>query len=259
MENPQKIIEIFVKAAVLAGDYVREFRKKHDLGISYKSDNSPLTKADIAAHHQIIDFLQTYLPDIPIISEEHIIELSPTDKYFILVDPIDGTRNYMRGDNDYTINIALIEDNRPIIGVIYVPEDEDCFLASKGDGAFSSKRDNITQLTKLYVNNNIDNGITAILSGRAEKDKNFARYNLNQSVETIIYMGSAKKFTMIAKGEADFYPRSGQTGEWDTASGDIIVHEAGGMVHDLQEKLISYRKHNFLNQGFFASSRKIFI
>jgi 3'(2'),5'-bisphosphate nucleotidase len=247
----------FTTAAYNAGRAVKDFRQQNHakdlLNITLKSDCSPVTQADMMSHDMIIQHISHSFPDIPIISEEMTHHNIKTAKRFILIDPIDGTRSYIDGTNDYTINIALIENNRPVAGVIYVPEDDDLFFASQNNGAYTHKGNNIHSAQKITVSPVLNQMIVTI-SPYGKNCFNIHDYDIDYPVHGMNYTASAKKFTLIASGIAHLYPRLGQTGEWDTASGDIILHESGGYLRTLTGEPIIYGKKDFINDGFLAYS-----
>ncbi|MEM6603831.1 MAG: 3'(2'),5'-bisphosphate nucleotidase CysQ [Pseudomonadota bacterium] len=251
----KKIIDIFADAAIKAGIYARDFRRNHDLDVSLKADKSPVTLADLEAHRILCAYLQQNLPDIPIISEEHIDHTIDVRQPFILIDPIDGTKSYIRGTNDYSINIALIEDARPRAAVIFVPEDGELFYASAKEGSYMYSLNDRQNIQTLSVRNSKENIILTV-SSFSKHEINEQDYRLNYPISSVKLVGSAKKFTLIARGEADLYPRKGPTGEWDTAAGDLLVHEAGGIVQTLTGEKIRYGKKDFINKGFVALSQQ---
>ena len=165
----RKIIEIFASAAFSAGDFAKNFRLQNDLQVSVKQDDSPVTYADLQAHRLICDILQKDLPDIPVISEELTDHNAVASERFILIDPIDGTKSYIQGTKDYTINIALIENKRPIAGVIYVPEDNQLFYACAGEGSFICHPHNISDASRLSVHKPMHDDMTVTLSKLSKK------------------------------------------------------------------------------------------
>ena len=254
----QEMIAPLAGLVVQAGTFVKEFRQKYPLGTILKADNSPITIADKASHDILVDGLKKYYPDIPTISEEDIPQGAFYAKRFFLIDPIDGTRDYIKGTDNYCINLALIENNRPILGIIYIPEQQELFFALYQQGSFKVENHNVARAVPIKIADYKADMMTMTISHNSKSQvipDNFMPY---LSEYPVIYMGSAQKFTLIAAGIADFYPRMGQTGEWDTASGDILIHEAGGFVVDMQGKKLEYGKKDFLNGAFFAYSHPEF-
>ncbi len=240
LEN--KIIAI----AKNAGDEIMKFYKASDLLVESKSDSSPVTQADLNAHQIIFSGLRALSNDF-IISEESDLDKSMDlrDKRFWLVDPLDGTRDFVAGHESFCVSIALIENCQPILGVLYSPVLNEIFYAKSTEGAFfnGKKIFNSSKRTKLFA-----------LSSRAkipsERMKGFLK-KLN--IEKIKPYGSALKFGHLARGDADIYPRFGETSEWDTAAGQIICQEAGCAVLNISTlETLQYAKNDFLNSGFIA-------
>ena len=215
-----------------------------------------MTFADYEAHRIISMIISEDFPDIPIISEELTDHTGTPPAYFILVDPIDGTKGYIRGGNDYSVNIALIEKNRPVASVLYVPEDDELFFASHLGGSFLDDKGNLEKATHIFVRKPPVQGVTLAVSSYKAHKINYQALGVTRPIQDFQNIGSAKKFTLLARGTADLYPRLGQTGEWDTAAGDILLTEAGGAVHSEKNVPLLYGKKNFLNQGFIAFSNK---
>lgn len=256
MHNYKDIIKIFAKAARQAGIFAKNFRQNHKIEVENKYDFSPVTFADYESHRIISRIISEALPHIPIISEELTDHTGIPPHHFILVDPIDGTKGYIRGGNDYSVNIALIEDNRPIVGVLYVPEDDELFFASHLGGSFLDDKGHLEKATNILVRTPPIQGITLAVSYYKAHKVNYQALGVTLPIQDFQNIGSAKKFTLLARGTADLYPRLGQTGEWDTAAGDILLTEAGGAVHTIDNAPILYGKKNFLNEGFIAFSHK---
>jgi 3'(2'), 5'-bisphosphate nucleotidase len=249
----KKILEIAEEAGqATLKIYSREFT------IEEKEDRSPVTEADKKSNEIIINALSNLYPKIPFISEE--TKQTPFDKrknwkYFWLIDPLDGTKEFIKKNGEFTINIALVEDQTPILGVIYVPVKDVFYYAQTGKGSFK-----------------IDKGTSAIpIKGREQgsKDKltvvgsrSHGGETLNSFIEEkkseykeveLISSGSSLKFCLVAEGKADIYPRTGPTYEWDTAAGHAIVLESGKSVYDFKtgEPLL-YNKEDLLNSWFIV-------
>ena len=239
------LISICEQAAELQIKY-----HKTKINISRKYDGTPVTEIDIASSKIITMGLKSMTPEIRVISEEHYSGVDASG-YFWLVDPLDGTKNYINDGNQFCINIALIKDNFPILGLIYSPVTKDLYYAFKNFGSYYKKFNG--EPVKIKTSKLTIEGIKNIYASTSIKNeiiKNLAE-NLN-NVEIIRY-ASALKFSFIAHGKGCFYPRIGPTHEWDTASGQCIIEEAGGIVVDKFMKRLQYNKNSeYLNKEFFA-------
>jgi 3'(2'), 5'-bisphosphate nucleotidase len=221
------------------------------LFVENKHDNSPVTEADKQADALICHALRGLTPHIPIISEEGTqdasVALSGT---FWCVDSLDGTKGFIRGEDNFTVNIGLIDNHVPVMGVIYLPATGWLYAGKMGDGASRVHPDGTRQT--IHVRTLLHTGVTAVTSHRHashEEQEMAARYGVTQSIP----MSSSVKFCRVAEGEADIYPRFGTTMEWDTAAGDAIVRAAGGMVIDTAHNApMRYGKPHFRNGGFVA-------
>ncbi len=214
-----------------------------------KDDLSPVTRADREADALIIEGLLARFPHVPVISEEEDIRLDISQApYFWLVDPLDGTKNFIRGGNGFTVNIGLIHNNQPILGVIYIPAQGMLYYGAVGVGAFR-RRDDETAPIEITARAMPEYNRTGIIShDHAKEDTKLwlKRYKITQTSSA----SSSQKFCRVAEGEADIYPRTGPTMEWDTAAGHAIVLAAGGRMTTLEETPFTYGKEGFLNGGF---------
>jgi 3'(2'), 5'-bisphosphate nucleotidase len=248
-------INVLISIAKRAGEIILDYYKK-DLEIAYKHDNSPVTDADKAANSFILEELKTYFPLISAISEEGGDELEVDSNIFWLIDPLDGTRSFIKKGKNFTVNIALIKDNSPYLGVIYHPLTRELFHNLDGKNAVK-----IDANENEYIISGKKSIITKVIvigsySSRSEKQlQNFLlRHNLNTS--EVITKASSIKFCLLAEAKADIYPRFGQTMEWDTAAGHAILNSAGGVVLDLEGNELKYNKAAFINKGFIAYSNR---
>jgi 3'(2'), 5'-bisphosphate nucleotidase len=239
------LISICEQAAELQIKY-----HKTKINISIKYDGTPVTEVDIASSKIITTGLKSITPDIRVISEEYYSGVDASG-YFWLVDPLDGTKNYINNGDQFCINIALIKDNFPILGLIYSPVTKDLYYAFKNFGSYYKKfNDEAVEIktSKLTIE-----GIKNIYTSASIKPKIIK--NLTESLNNaeIIKYASALKFGLIASGGGCFYPRIGPTHEWDTASGQCIIEEAGGIVIDKFMKRLQYNKNSkYLNKEFFV-------
>jgi 3'(2'), 5'-bisphosphate nucleotidase len=252
MINLEELLEIAKEASIAAGADILEIYESGDFSIEAKSDNSPLTLADKAAHNKIVSFLDK--TGIPILSEEgREIPYSERSKweYFWMLDPLDGTKEFIKKNGEFTVNIALIHKGVPVLGVVYPPVLNEIYWAVKGSGSYKQVGDNIEQLS--VSKNQLDQSGLKIVASRSHMSKETEEYLAKLKSPEIVSKGSSLKFLLVASGVADVYPRFGPTMEWDTAAAHIIVTEAGGSVtlEDGKTKL-SYNKENLLNPYFIV-------
>ncbi|MFH1158194.1 MAG: 3'(2'),5'-bisphosphate nucleotidase CysQ [Pseudomonadota bacterium] len=223
-----------------------------------KSDGSPVTLADQEAEKLIASALHDLFPHIPMVGEESVAAGSIPDisgGTFWLVDPLDGTKEFITGSGDFTVNIALVRDFMPVMGVIYAPVAEELYFGA-GDEAFMSLHDESAR--KITVREAPAEGLTVVASKRHGDPERLAAFLKDKKVARLVSRSSSLKFCAIAAGLADFYPRLGPTCEWDTAAGDAILRAAGGHVTTLDGQALSYghADREFLNPEFLAFSGK---
>ncbi len=243
--------------AIKAGEEILKYYNE-DINVTHKDDSSPLTKADLASNKIIMNALQKLDRTIPILSEESLVEWNERKNWtkYWLVDPLDGTKEFIKQNGEFTVNIALIENNRPILGVIFTPVKFDLYFAQKNYGSYKihtrSKLINLQEAVKIFVAN--QSSIKRIIGSRSHSNQTFDSWvNQNFPNSEIVQAGSSLKFCLIAEGAADIYPRFGSTSEWDIAAGHIIVNEAGGRVNTFENIEINYnKKEDLLNPQFYA-------
>jgi len=260
-ENLLKIVNISVDAGEVILNYYNE-----NVDVIYKDDESPLTKADLASHKIITDSIKKITPDIPILSEEEFIDWKIRKKWkkYWLIDPLDGTKEFIKKNDEFTVNIALIENNRPILGVIYTPALNELFYSIKNFGSYKiltkKKLNTLKEAKRISINKKKSNKIK-IVGSRSHSNPILDKWvNKNFNEFDILQKGSSLKFCLIAEGSADIYPRFGPTSEWDIAAGHIILEEAGGKLKSIDNKEILYNeKENILNPEFFAYSNIDFV
>ncbi|HFC04161.1 MAG TPA: 3'(2'),5'-bisphosphate nucleotidase [Rhizobiales bacterium] len=230
--------------------------------VTLKGDNSPVTQADVEAEDIILKGLAALDPDTPVIAEEAVAggkepKASPR---FYLVDPLDGTREFISGNGEFTVNIAVIEEGEPVCGVIFAPAIGRLFCGAKGQGAWKADfavgdKFDETVWQKFETPALPDKGVIAVAS-RSHRDQETQDWLEAKQVDEIVSAGSSLKFCLVATGEAHLYPRFGRTMEWDTAAGHGIVVAAGGQVLTLDGTPLRYGKEErgFDNPAFFVSS-----
>jgi 3'(2'), 5'-bisphosphate nucleotidase len=253
-----QLLSVALPIARQAGDEIRRIYAQTLLAqepqFETKPDQSPLTAADLAAHQIIEQGLSLATPDIEVVSEEGADRhgINREQGIFWLVDPLDGTREFLSGNGEFTVNIAFIDQSRPIFGVVYVPITGDCYWGGPAMGAFFQRQESEQPVP------------ISVASSRAHPWRVIAsRSHLNAATAALIdglgpvsllQAGSSLKFCRIAQGLADIYPRLSPTCEWDTAAAQAVLEGAGGHVFDLNGKSLRYGKSDVLNPSFVACS-----
>ncbi len=247
--NLEKLIEPIVTLAIQAGNAILEVYAT-DFDVQSKSDKSPLTQADLASNNCIVAGLMELTPDIPIISEESGLpkfdERRQWERYW-LIDPLDGTKEFVNRNGEFTVNIALIKSNQPVFGVVHVPVQNKTYIGCEGRG--SELRDG-GQVTAIRVTNSSSVPVR-IVGSRSHRGSSLDAFLEKLGESDMVPMGSSLKFCTVAEGKADIYPRLGPTSEWDTAAAQAVVEQAGGQVLELDGKPLSYnKKSDILNPWF---------
>ncbi len=260
LENPAALCNMVRRIAIDAGEItLKYFEMGEDLQVDIKNDDSPVTLADREAEGFIQMSLEKILPDVPMIGEEAAaLGKSPDLKdaeYFWLVDPLDGTKEFISGGEDFTVNIALIKNHEPVLGVVYVPAKGELF-AAHGPGTAVRWVQDTDKEKSIDVRPPPGQGLTVVSSSHHGDTEKLDKFLEEFKVEKIIKRGSSLKICAIAEGKADIYPRFGPTCEWDTAAGDAVLRAAGGIVTDTEGKPLRYGGFNpkFLNPEFIACS-----
>ncbi|NDF11464.1 MAG: 3'(2'),5'-bisphosphate nucleotidase [Proteobacteria bacterium] len=256
MTDYRALSSALVDIAKQAGDAIL----KHYEGvvsIEIKADNSPVTDADIAAHTIITNALKKLTPDIPIISEENdaFLHFSELPNRFWLVDPLDGTKSFIKKTGEFTVNIGLIEEKKPVMGVVYVPVKGDMYYTGD-DGAAYQKMYNHPKPRKIQVRSPAKDGVVVVAS-HSHRTPETDAYIKTLKVKELISAASSLKFCVIAAGGADVYPRMGPTMEWDTAAAHAILEAAGGSVCTLEGAPFTYGKPDFKNGYFIARGARV--
>lgn len=221
--------------------------------IHSKEDNTPLTSADMAAHHYILTALKQLTPDTPVLSEEDADIAFETRKQwstYWLVDPLDGTREFIKHNGEFSVNIALIHNHKSVLGVIYAPVTELTYYAYKGSGAYKITGNEPEQ--KIHCKKT-DLKNLIIAGSRSHCSDELSAFMSKLNNPEVIAMGSSLKSCLVAEGKADLYPRLGLTSEWDTAAAHCIVDEAGGQITQTDMTPLLYNtKDSLLNPEFFV-------
>ena len=246
----KKIISIAKKA----GDAILEIYHHADFSkvVDFKGDNSPLTLGDKASHEVIMEELSVLHPEIPIISEEgKDIPYEQRKSYdtFWLIDPLDGTKEFIKRNGEFTVNIALIQNGRPIFGVVHVPYLGITYYGSQDGGAFLLEKDQPARPIRVNFKDSARVAVRSKSHASPEEEGVLARYDAVESISR----GSSLKFCMVAEGKADIYYRHGPTMEWDTAAGQAVVEAAGGKVFvGTSDQVFTYNKESLLNSSFLC-------
>ncbi len=253
LEIPALLEEIKVLSK-LAGEKIMEIYGT-DFDVEHKDDKTPLTEADMAAHNTIVAGLAKLTPNLPILSEESskipYSERSQWQTYW-LVDPLDGTREFIKRNGEFTVNIALIDNQRPVLGVVYVPVTGVCYFAANGEGAFKQQPGQAPETIQTRVCPKDRLIVAGSRSHAGDTLKKFIEA-LNVEVE-LVSIGSSLKTCLVAEGKADIYPRFGPTSEWDTGAAQCVVEQAGGHLTDTENlsPLPYNTKESLLNPHFLV-------
>ena len=247
-----KVLDDVISLAVEAGHEIMKIYDT-DFDVEQKSDNSPVTAADMAAHHVIVDGLVELTPGTPVLSEESAnipFEKRTQWKQYWLVDPLDGTREFVKRNGEFTVNIALIENHESVLGVIYAPVTGALYYAARGAGAYKKTSDNgpeRIQSRKKPAKK------TIVAGSRSHRGDSLNNFLSRIGEHEILPMGSSLKSCLVAEGSADIYPRLGPTSEWDTAAAQCIVEEAGGRLVLTDMHAMRYNtKESLLNPHFLV-------
>ncbi|MBT8092693.1 MAG: 3'(2'),5'-bisphosphate nucleotidase CysQ [Gammaproteobacteria bacterium] len=247
-----KLIEPVVALAEEAGRAILEVYST-DFEVQSKTDESPLTQADLASHRCIAAGLAELTPEIPVISEEDglpdFAERGRWTRYW-LIDPLDGTKEFVNRNGEFTVNIALIDQHRPVLGVVYVPVQNKSYVGCEGSGARVRTGDADWQTIRVAASSSKP---VRVVGSRSHRGASLDAYLEALGKHDMVPMGSSLKFCVVAEGGADIYPRLGPTSEWDTAAAQAVVEQAGGRVVTLDGKPMKYNaKADILNPFFFV-------
>ena len=251
-----EMMRVFRKAAIEAGNRIMEIYEADDFEVRAKSDNSPVTAADEAADALIAAQLRAAFPDLPLVTEEQSDSHGQRVSSFLIVDPLDGTKEFVQRRGDFTVNIAWVEDGVPLRGIVYAPARGRLFYTD-ADGQSVEETgpfdpDQTGSVDPIRVAKP-DNGALRVVASKSHRDAATDAYIGKYAVADMKSAGSSLKFCLVATGEADLYPRLGRTMEWDTAAGDAVLRGAGGHVIGFEDHApFTYGKPGFAN-GFFIA------
>ncbi|WP_378943792.1 3'(2'),5'-bisphosphate nucleotidase CysQ [Mesorhizobium sp. ANAO-SY3R2] len=256
------VLAVFERLAIEAGRAIMEVYNS-EFAVTDKADASPVTQADKASEKIILEGLRAAFPDLPCVAEEEVAEgIVPPDlgRAFVLVDPLDGTKEFVKRRTDFTVNIALVRDGAPAIGVVYAPCTGRFFSGRPGKAeAFEISEGKAGTRRQVHVREGRQP--LTIVASRSHLTPETEVFIKRVAAAEIVSVGSSLKFCLLAAGEADLYPRFGRTMEWDTAAGDAVLRAAGGSTHTLDGAPLVYGKRNqsddadFANPHFVASGR----
>ena len=245
-----------VEVAREAGKAILEVYGSDDFGVQFKDDKSPLTEADRRSHEIIARRLKELTPDVPVLSEEgREVPLEEREGWevFYLVDPLDGTKEFIKRNGEFTVNIAVIDRGRPSVGVIYVPVQDVVYFAAEEQRAF--KQVGTDPPVEIAVSGKLPTDPLVAVASRSHGSEETEKFLERFSVLERTSAGSSLKICLVAEGKADIYPRFGPTWEWDTAAGHAILLEAGGrLIHTGQKSELEYNKPVIKHEGFIAAS-----
>lgn len=252
----EKLVAVMREAALAAGDVIMEIYEADDFDVKVKSDDSPVTAADEAADALISARLRAAFPNVVLVTEEQSDSHDLSASQFLIVDPLDGTKEFIKRRGDFTVNIALVEDGVPVRGIVYAPAKGRLFYTTADGvsveeaGPFDPKVPGSAAPIRVSTP---DNGALRVVASKSHRDQATDDYINKYAVDDMKSAGSSLKFCLVATGEADIYPRLGRTMEWDTAAGDAVLRGAGGqMVRFEDHAAFDYGKDGFAN-GFFIA------
>ena len=259
-ESLLKLCNIAIDAGLIINKHYNA-----DIKVSYKYDKSPLTTADLESNNYIIKSILNLYPEIPILSEESLVDWNIRKNWetYWLIDPLDGTKEFINKNNEFTVNISLIKNNLPYLGIIYAPALGRLYYSKKNEGSYkinSFKRIySLSKSSSLKVSTKKPSEQINIVQSRSHSNEKLVSW-IKKNIQNykILKKGSSLKFCDIAEGKADFYPRFGPTSEWDIAAGHMILLEAGGELKTIDDKKILYNlKEDIKNPDFIATCKLI--
>jgi 3'(2'), 5'-bisphosphate nucleotidase len=251
-----KLVKIMRRLSLEAGDKIMEIYGSDDFDVKSKSDDSPVTAADEAADAIISAGLRAAFPDVMLVTEEQSATHTAQGDTFLIVDPLDGTKEFIHRRGDFTVNIALVEGGVPTRGVVYAPAKSRMFF-TQADGQSVEEtgdfnKDKVGSVKAINVSD-ADNDALLVVASKSHRDQATDDYIGKYQVQDMKSAGSSLKFCLVATGEADLYPRLGRTMEWDTAAGHAVLNGAGGAVVRFDDLTpLTYGKADFANPFFIA-------
>ncbi|MEE4347225.1 MAG: 3'(2'),5'-bisphosphate nucleotidase CysQ [Paracoccaceae bacterium] len=252
----QKLTDVMRRLAIEAGTRIMQIYDADDFEVKVKSDSSPVTEADEAADALISAGLRAAFPDVTLVTEEQAASHSAQADRFLIVDPLDGTKEFINRRGDFTVNIAYVDSGVPIRGIVYAPAQGRMFYTLADGQSVEEKGDLsldvVGELTPIRVATP-DNGALMVVASKSHRDQATDDYIAKYAVQDMKSAGSSLKFCLVATGEADLYPRVGRTMEWDTAAGHAVLSGAGGHVVRFDDHApLIYGKPGYANPFFIA-------
>ncbi|HEX8540406.1 MAG TPA: 3'(2'),5'-bisphosphate nucleotidase CysQ [Pseudomonas sp.] len=255
---PHPLLAPVIKLARLAGEVILPYWRAN-VSVTSKADDSPVTAADLAAHHLLVEGLQALAPEIHVLSEEDadipLSERASWERWW-LVDPLDGTKEFISGSEEFTVNVALIERGRVVFGVVSMPTNNRCYFGGAGLGAWRSDDDDHISPISVRIEPGEGHDFTVVASRRhtsAEQERLLAGLSAAVGQLHLTNIGSSLKFCLLAEGAADCYPRLAPTSQWDTAAAQGVLEGAGGEVVELSGEAFSYPARESLLNPFFLA------
>ena len=249
--NIPRLFETLLPVARMAGEAIMEVYAAGTVQVQRKQDGSPVTAADKAAHRVLAGELAPLLPDCPVVSEEDEASLQhrrATGRFW-LIDPLDGSKEFIARNGEFTVNIALVEAGRTVLGVVYAPALDVLYWGGEGLGAW---RDARGEVTKLQTSPMPPNGPQAVVASKSHLNEQTRGWIARLGEAELVQAGSSLKFCRVAEGRAECYPRLAPTCEWDTAAAQAVLEGAGGAVLDMRGQPLRYGKADVRNPAFVA-------
>ena len=251
-----ELVAVMRRLALQAGDRIMQVYNGPEFEVRAKSDASPVTEADEAADALIAEGLRAAFPEIPLVTEEQADTHGQSLTSFLIVDPLDGTKEFVQRRGDFTVNIAYVQDGVPVRGVVYAPAKGRLFYTAADGGSVEETGPFGPEpgaVRPIGVNATPDNRALMVVASKSHRDQATDDYIAQYGVRDMTSAGSSLKFCLVATGEADLYPRLGRTMEWDTAAGDAVLRGAGGEVVRFDDHTpLTYGKPGFENPFFIA-------
>ncbi|WP_207758588.1 3'(2'),5'-bisphosphate nucleotidase CysQ [Algoriphagus lutimaris] len=250
MIDIKQLTSLAKEASLAAGKAILEIYNSADFGVELKGDNSPLTKADQAAHQVIVKYLEE--TGLPVLSEEGKdipFEVRENWKYFWMVDPLDGTKEFIKKNGEFTVNIALIHQGKPVIGVVYAPVLKWMYWGNEEDGAWKKE----AKEAPFQLEKQVNKEVKTIVASRSHLSSETQEFIDQYPGVEVISMGSSLKFMLVAEGKAQIYPRFAPTMEWDTAAAHGVILSVGGeIIQATNTSPMEYNKEKLLNPWFIC-------
>lgn len=248
----EALLKALLPIARLAGEAIMSVYEAGKVDVQHKADLSPVTEADLAAHRVLVQHLEPLLPNCPVVSEEDEASRAHrrSDGRFWLTDPLDGTKEFLARNGEFTVNIALIEKGCSVLGVVYAPAIDTLYWGGPGLGSFRRVG---TKASSMKVCIGSTDALCRVVASKSHLNAETQSFIDRLGAVSLVQAGSSLKFCRVAESEADIYPRLAPTCEWDTAAAQAVLEGAGGVVLDLQGQPLQYGKRDVLNPSFIAT------